>query len=782
MLSNLHLVDNFRSLTPETFSMEAKFGKRTIIYGHNGSGKSSLAELFYQMGNGIQSSHVDWFNEGGKVIRLAPSTRPQNIVISTFCKSWLEENVAEFLEGNSAAAIVTLGKTATDAKAEENRVRKRIKNLKEKEPLLIKAVTSTTEAVNLLVQSTQDAIVSDLGKFDPIVYTKTRYRRDRVAKLLAEHSSNFPTEEEHNANLETLNLSKPDRLELRSIPETNWEELISDVQALLSRDIQSETIPEILGNSTLQDWLETAIILHKDGSECQFCKNEISVERLKALRKHFDESRNKVKESVAQWRSEIKSLLHELDSWWSNLPNESSLYPEFSDDYESKIALELDAFNVHVSNLNTVDALLREKYESPERTDFQLKVSTPPVLGEAIGKTITKHNQLVLQDEQRKTTAAKAVLDYLIGSKATSFKTATKSAFDAKEELSTLQDQLQSLEVKLNQARAKQFSSIEMAEKISRDLEVVYGRDHLQVTLSPNGQNYQCLRGTQPAKNLSEGERNTLALIYFLRSLEDQKEQTPAVQRLVVIDDPSSSLDRESVFATHSWLLQSLQKFGQSIVLTHDFELLRLFLNSQKNIRAKSIGIIEDGKAPGASRNEKDRMHAEINFPRIAFLEMHAMPSHGKNRISSLKPLSETFLKFNSEYHFLFDRLLTGIENPDNHELVFLLPNAARRVLESFSAFHVPGRATFEQQLRKIALEDCGDEYRDVYDFCNRFSHGEGREPQLTLDSTAVYNNVKRCVELLKSSARPHYEQLCKAVGRKQTDPLTNELWVESSK
>ena len=52
----------------------------------------------------------------------------------------------------------------------------------------------------------------------------------------------------------------------------------------------------------------------------------------------------------------------------------------------------------------------------------------------------------------------------------------------------------------------------------------------------------------KPGTDLSDGERTTLSLLYFLRKLEDEQVAggNPS-QRIVVIDDPSSSLDREKL-------------------------------------------------------------------------------------------------------------------------------------------------------------------------------------------------------------------------------------------
>ena len=157
-----------------------------------------------------------------------------------------------------------------------------------------------------------------------------------------------------------------------------------------------------------------------------------------------------------------------------------------------------------------------------------------------------------------------------------------------------------------------------MADTLTRDLARVYGKDHLSVAVTEDGKSYACRRGDKPGTDLSDGERTTLSLLYFLRKLED--EQVPGgdpLQRIVVIDDPSSSLDREALFATHQWLVDTLKGFGQYVVLTHDFSLLRLFIKSHRNAWGKSMKQINDGNAD------------EARFPKVAFLEMYAAVVNG---------------------------------------------------------------------------------------------------------------------------------------------------------
>lgn len=138
-----------------------------------------------------------------------------------------------------------------------------------------------------------------------------------------------------------------------------------------------------------------------------------------------------------------------------------------------------------------------------------------------------------------------------------------------------------------------------MADTLTKDLARVYGKDHLSVTVTEDGKSYACRRGSEPATHLSDGERTTLSLLYFLRKLEDETISGDKSARIVVVDDPSSSLDREALFATHQWLVDTLDGFGQYIVLTHDFGLLRLFLKSQASGWGKSPQQDQAGRQGG---------------------------------------------------------------------------------------------------------------------------------------------------------------------------------------
>ncbi len=223
-------------------------------------------------------------------------------------------------------------------------------------------------------------------------------------------------------------------------------------------------------------------------------------------------------------------------------------------------------------------------------------------------------------------------------------------------------------------------------------------------------------------------------------------------QRVVVIDDPSSSLDREALFATHQWLVDTLKGFGQYIILTHDFSLLRLFIKSHKNAWGGFMKRIIQGDAD------------EIRFPKVSFLEMYSATVDGK-RLSKVGKLPRLLLNNTSEYAYLFSMVMVGIADSEDHERLFLLPNAARRVLEVFASYKAPHRTDFLTQLEALVQSQDDEPFRDVYDFCNRFSHGEGSESLDVLDARAVHGQIRRCMEFLRAVDSEHFERMCAGTG-----------------
>jgi wobble nucleotide-excising tRNase len=109
--------------------------------------------------------------------------------------------------------------------------------------------------------------------------------------------------------------------------------------------------------------------------------------------------------------------------------------------------------------------------------------------------------------------------------------------------------------------------------------------------------------------------------------------------------------------------------------------------------------------------------------------------------------------------------VMAGVLDSENHDRLFLLPNAARRVLEIFASYKAPHRTDFAQQLEVLVQAQPGEPYRDVFTFCNKHSHGDGSESVDVLDARAVHGQIRRCMQFLRESDATHFERMCAAAG-----------------
>lgn len=144
---------------------------------------------------------------------------------------------------------------------------------------------------------------------------------------------------------------------------------------------------------------------------------------------------------------------------------------------------------------------------------------------------------------------------------------------------------------------------------------------------------------------LSAGDRNTLALACFFASLD----QDPALAtKVVVIDDPVSSLDEHRILATAQELRRFSQRVAQLIVLSHSKAFLcRLWEGTDPTSRS-ALKIERDGAGSTLvawdvrqdAITEHDRRHA-------LFLSYRANGPNGVSRevARSIRPHMEAYLR-----------------------------------------------------------------------------------------------------------------------------------------
>lgn len=755
MLRRLDVQAPWRSLNTGFWASDFPLGQRTILYGHNGSGKSTVSELLLSLAESSSATDVIWEDENGHKTTVRTGGTSPSPHMAVYTRKWVEENLSAFLDGASAAAIVTLGKEAIDAKDEEKRLVEEVDRLQSEAREAKKNQDAAEKKLKELAKAVQERIVSELQTFDYQHFTRSRYSIPKIEENLRDYKGGFPDATSHTEALQRLGEGEPSPVAEVSTPPSA---VASDLAALA--DILSETptrvaIESLDKSSASQAWVERGLDLHAESDECLFCAGAITSERRTQLARHFDESWLNMRSRAKQLKEAVMREKTALTTWITSIPDSTELAGDLQPAYGLAVERLSAEVTERVAACERVEASLELKIADPSSTpeppEWSALGSIPATT--VLTQAIVEHNQQVRDHAELSADRKRTVLDHIVGSQSEAFRDLDGQVITHAAKASASAKAAQLAEKKLEEVRQAKFTTKAMADTLTRDLARVYGKDHISVAVTEDGKSYACRRGDQAGTDLSDGERTTLSLLYFLRNLEDQ--QNPGVdkaQRIVVIDDPSSSLDREALFATHQWLFDTLEKFGQYIVLTHDFGLLRLFILSYKGKWGKSMKAVrgQDG--------------AELLFPRVAFLEIFASTIKGK-RTSKVGVLPQVLVKNTSEYTYLFSMVMAGVLDSENHDRLFLLPNAARRVLEIFASYKAPHRTDFAQQLEVLVQAQPGEPYRDVFTFCNKHSHGEGSESVDVLDARAVHGQIRRCMQFLRESDATHFERMCAAAG-----------------
>lgn len=195
---------------------------------------------------------------------------------------------------------------------------------------------------------------------------------------------------------------------------------------------------------------------------------------------------------------------------------------------------------------------------------------------------------------------------------------------------------------------------------------------------------------------LSAGDRNTLALAFFFASLDSDP---PLSEKIVVIDDPMTSLDEHRSLTTVQEIRRLVDRVKQVIVLSHSKPFLCELWGGADRIDRAAIRITRGGNGSGLaawdvrqdSITEHDKRHEKV----AAYINA-SDPAQERAVAVALRPILESFI-----------RVAYPIDFPPGSLLGPFIGICQQRVGEP-------------NQL--LAAGDV-NELRDLLDYANKFHH-----------------------------------------------------------
>lgn len=347
-----------------------------------------------------------------------------------------------------------------------------------------------------------------------------------------------------------------------------------------SQDVDIAALINDLGNS---DWVKQGRKYHAQQPEtCPFCQQSTGKQFAADLSAFFSEAYNNDIQSIKQLRDTYQRLSEQLLTTIQRCIELNNAF------------LNLELFNAEAQvleeRLKGNQARLAKKIDEPSRK-IELEPVEPLIMQlqdllTAADKKTNTHNQIVADIASEKHTLTGQIWRYVLNELADDLqeyrdkKNRLEKAIKGMEgnrrkkyeKLRGLQAQIKELE--------KQTTSIQPTISAINDLLHKFGFHSFSLGESADGQHYRIIRanGEDASRSLSEGEKTFVTFLYFYYLIKGaQTSSGITVNRVVVFDDPISSLDSDILYIVSSLIKNVMEEardpntqIKQVFVLTHN--------------------------------------------------------------------------------------------------------------------------------------------------------------------------------------------------------------------
>ncbi|PZO50467.1 MAG: hypothetical protein DCF16_13030 [Alphaproteobacteria bacterium] len=513
--------------------------------------------------------------------------------------------------------------------------------------------------------------------------------------------------------------------------------------------VESETLAYLAEHPGIAEWVEHGLRLHEskgDWATCEFCGGLLPQERIALLARHFSEADRKLKVDIDETLTTLRSAYAAIDKMFP--PDSARLYKELQSPFSAKLVEVETAKKSMAKQIAVIEKTLQEKKsKTTEAVTLDSQLDAGP-LREALANVnaiIEQHNARSRDFHSVQSAAIQALKTHYLS---TIFEDVSKRKAEIDEleiDLKRRAAEIEEINQRIASARAQISSAHKACGSINDALRTFLGRgelsfepemrlvDHADGEPREQVSGYKIMRGNEPASHLSEGEKTAIAFVYFVVHLGDGQFQKG--DGIIVIDDPVSSLDSNSLYQAFSFLKNAVTGSHQVFVLTHNFEFLRLLLNWRSGARRKTTGCY-------MIRNQMN----------------------GHVRCASIEEMDKELKDYESEYHYLFKRLKEMRADQDGTiAQAYPVPNVARKVWETFLMFRVPnGQSPYSKidQLKKDGFDP--QKLDAIYKFTNDQSHitGSGFDPSLVPEAQKILSEI---FEMMEKIAPEHFAILDKA-------------------
>jgi wobble nucleotide-excising tRNase len=721
------------------------FKSYNLIYGLNGSGKTTLSNILRCFE--LKSSSEGQFTVMSDDVEISSATlETHNALpqIKVFNRDFIADSV--FTSIGTCSPIFFFGE---DSAAK----RKQIEEKNVEKDKLEKALAEVEQKAERTRKNLEEIRVDTAGTIRELLrsagsgnayntYDKRHFTtKCDYYKIAGTKPNTLSDEDKAQHKAVVAGTVKPEIPEIK-YNSPDLEALKAMTESALLGSVVSEVIETLKSSPDLNSWVGRGLSIHKElnVNVCQFCEGSLSDERIQKLEKHFSDEYAAVVKVVSEIRSAIAT--QNVDLAKLTVPDEARVYDDFVVPYRTAVSVFSEARLAIERFLKSCDDALKVKQINPfENVDLSTEVPAPlDVTG--INEQLRAHNDRT-KNFQLEIAAARAALEESIVADKFDKVVELQGEIDvAAIEAERLRSTINALSAYVQKLDDEIKEHRRPAEQINTDLASYLGRKDITLAVEDSG--YRIMRDGRPASKLSEGEKTALAIIYFLKSLEDRGFDKS--KGIVVIDDPVSSLDANALFYAFSFIQDRTKDVGQLFLTTHNFGFLRL-------VRKWLFRVNMTKK--------KTKKEARMYM-------LNCLGSNSGRR-AELVPLDPLLSEYESEYSYLFSQVIKGAnESAGEIEKFYHYPNIARRVLEAFLAFRLPNSShtwvdnQFKSDMHRYLHElgfDAAKTNR-ILNFLNAHSHNPRPDGSVDHDESILLETPSILMDvlaLIESADHDHF-------------------------
>ena len=649
--------------------------KMNFFFGANGTGKSTIARYLYNFA----------LEEDEKDNHFSKSTLsgfdPEKETMKVFDADYVNRN---FYNSDSLDGVFSLNEKNEAIDKEITHKEEDIKRIDSEEKSNEENKKKLLDELEIKFKDTYEKIFEYRNefKFASAPDAAIKYGNNKKAfyeALSSKQYSNVRTFDElkndYNAIFDsnikeiTKKLDNSKITELQNV-ENKLNELLDKV-IVGKEDLPIKQLIDKLNNKS---WVERGqeFVQNSEG-KCPFCQQDLTEGFKQQLKLLFDEeykiSINKIKQLKTQYESiandfirNINSLLQEYDQGHSVL------------DFKTKVDTSIK------NNLAIIDSKLlapNEKKQIQSVSKLQADITD-------INQKIKENNDIVLNKKTRINQYNEDVLCYLAKKakndiiRFNSLKTnIEKQKQECETKINSLKTERSKITEELETLRQQTVNTKDAVEKINNLLKTA-GFDNFyldEISFENNISKYRILRNCDDKNSafntLSEGEKNFIAFLYFYQQCLGYSKDESTLKKIIVIDDPVSSMDSQVLFFVNS-LIQKLveYKYNKTIQTLNNKEYKSEFSNeniSQVFVLTHNIYFF------------KEVTFEKRNFCKnISFYIVKKQNGSTKVEYYEKNPIKD-------DYTLLWDEIKKY--KGDNNTSSIFISNTMRRIIESYLNF-----------------------------------------------------------------------------------------------